>query len=545
MSELFDEVRQGLQALQTQVSNLSHAVVDRGGLLETHLPAIETEISEFWTGGDGIVYTRIDNEYDPIEIEYRNMTASICRKPPNTSKLTSVRFKKTPYTDENGYIFSANFLEGATNLTEIDFGGSNIRSSSNYAFRNCTGLTTINVSGMTEIGYGMFYGCTNLETVTMPDTTSIKYQGFYNCSKLENPDLSNIISLSGSTFYGCSSLTSINLSNIQSMSSNEFANCTGLTTVNVGNIARIPYSTFSNCTILETVIMDSVTVIDSQAFQYCSSLTNIDLTNVTSIDTYAFSYSGIESLDAPNLSTLYYNAFQGCTELTSINIPNITNIPSYCFQGCTSLVQLDLSGKNSIGSRAFADCTSLESLNLTNTPYIDTYAFNNCTSLETVNFTGVSTIDQGAFANTNLKSISLPDVTALYYVSFANNPELETVNIIRTESVETYNIRLNFNNSIFENCPKLKSITIKQMQKYENGNAIEFGSTIVSNASTLLETVKILTHSDNTVYISSDTFASVSDVAFDIYVSWDENSQSNQNAPWGATNATIHYNYTE
>ena len=523
MSELFDEVRQGLQTLQTQVSNLSQAVVDRGGSLETHLPAIETEISKFWTGGNGIVYTRIDNEYDPIEIEFRNMTTSTCHRQANRSKLTSVRFKKTPYTDENGYIFSANFLEGAVNLTEIDFGGSNIRSSNNYAFKDCTGLTTINVSGMTEIAYGMFYGCTNIETVTMPDTTSIKYQGFYNCSKLENPDLSNIISLGGSTFYGCSSLTSINLPNIQSMSSYEFAYCTGLISANIGNITRISTGTFSYCTNLETVIMDNVTVIDLDAFQHCSSLVSIDLTNVTSIDAYAFSYTGIESLDAPNLSTLYYHAFQGCSSLKSINIPNVTNIPSYCFQECTSLVQLDLSGKNSIGERAFSDCTSLE----------------------IVNFTGIRTFGNYSFANTNLKSILLPDATYIYYGSFSNNPELETVNIIRTESADAYYIRLNIYDNIFENCPKLKSITIKQMQKYENDTAIAISSTIVSNASTLLETVKILTHPDNMIYISPNAFAPVSDVVFDIYVSWDENSQYNRDAPWGATNATIHYNYTE
>ena len=64
--------------------------------------------------------------------------------------------------------------------------GSVCESIGNYAFRNCTGLTSITVpDSVTSIDNYAFYGCTGLTSITIPESvTSIGNYAFYNCSAL-------------------------------------------------------------------------------------------------------------------------------------------------------------------------------------------------------------------------------------------------------------------------------------------------------------------------------------------------------------------------
>ena len=52
-----------------------------------------------------------------------------------------------------------------------------------YAFRDCSGLTSITIpNSVTSIGYDAFYGCSGLTSITIPNSvTSIGQAAFFGC----------------------------------------------------------------------------------------------------------------------------------------------------------------------------------------------------------------------------------------------------------------------------------------------------------------------------------------------------------------------------
>lgn len=64
--------------------------------------------------------------------------------------------------------------------------GDSVTSIGNYAFEDCTGLTSITISNsVTSIGDNTFYGCASLTSVTIPNSvTSIGDYAFSGCTGL-------------------------------------------------------------------------------------------------------------------------------------------------------------------------------------------------------------------------------------------------------------------------------------------------------------------------------------------------------------------------
>ncbi len=64
--------------------------------------------------------------------------------------------------------------------------GNSVTSIGNYAFYECTSLTSVTIpESVTSIGGDAFYGCSSLTSITIPESvTSIGYYAFYGCSSL-------------------------------------------------------------------------------------------------------------------------------------------------------------------------------------------------------------------------------------------------------------------------------------------------------------------------------------------------------------------------
>ena len=211
-------------------------------------------------------------------------------------------------TDENGYVI---YTDGYEKIL-VAYHGTNtelalpsyITKINQYAFYNCTGLTSITIpDSVTSIGFWAFRGCTGLTSVTIPDrVTSIGSGTFSGCTRLTSitiPD--GVTSIGSDAFYGCTGLTNITIpDSVTSIGSWAFRGCTGLTSVTIPDrVTSIGSGTFSGCTNLTSITIPySVTSIGSTAFYNCTGLTSVTIPNsVTSIESNAFFYcTGLTSI---------------------------------------------------------------------------------------------------------------------------------------------------------------------------------------------------------------------------------------------------------
>ena len=82
---------------------------------------------------------------------------------------------------------------------------------SNYAFYNCSALTTASFPSCTSIGTSAFNSCYNLTTASFPAATTIGSYAFFACSKLTTASFPAVTSIGNGAFQYCNRLTSLNL----------------------------------------------------------------------------------------------------------------------------------------------------------------------------------------------------------------------------------------------------------------------------------------------------------------------------------------------
>ena len=305
----------------------------------------------------------------------------------------------------------------ADNCTEIN----------QYAFADCTNLTSIEIPGsVTSIGEGVFGGCENLNSNIIEN--GIKYLGSATNPYLvaygvldKTKDSYSINAgckiIYDSCFNYCTNLTEITIPNsVTSIGANAFSRCSGLTSITIpGSVTSIGVGAFSGCEKLTSIsIPSSVTSIGGSAFSGCKSLTSIDIPDsVTSIGGNAFSSCGLTSIKIPSsVTSIGENTFQYCSSLTSIDIPDgVTTIGDYAFQNCTSLTSITIpSSVTSIGNGAFDYCTNLTEITIpSSVTSIGDYAFSSCKSLTSITIPdSVTYIGLEAFSHCpNLKSMTI------------------------------------------------------------------------------------------------------------------------------------------
>lgn len=140
---------------------------------------------------------------------------------------------------------------------------------------------------------------------------------------------------------------------------------------------------------------------------------------------------------------------------------------------------------------------------------------------ESLDLSGITKIGNSAFTNfQTLKSVYMPDVTYIDASAFNSCGNLV---------IEKFPNRLTYiNASAFAYCYGLKDIEIPASVETITGMAF-------SNCNNL----KTITFKGKPTSLNANAFRSCPNVT-DIYVPWAEDEVSG--APWGATNATVHYN---
>ncbi len=278
-----------------------------------------------------------------------------------------------------------------------------------YAFRNCTGLTSIEIpDSVTTIGAYAFEKCTNLTSIEIP---------------------SGVTTIGASAFAQCTGIASVDISDsVTTIGAYAFVNCTSLTSVEIPvRITTINYGTFSGCTGLTSInIPNSVTAIEEHAFYDCKNIVNAIL--------------------GDSLQSIGSMAFYNCTNLTSIEIPDsVTTIGASAFEKCTSVENIILpSSLTSVEYGAFSNCGLIETLTINcSFDVLATDTFYNDTFLNVVLDENITSIGDEFSNMEELENIVIPNtVTNIKDTAFVGSPNVT----ITTTSNSTAHKFANANN---------------------------------------------------------------------------------------------------
>lgn len=354
----------------------------------------------------------------------------------NCKNLTTVNLPNTTYLENYAFSESANLTNvSLPKLTTIQ----------GYAFRG-TNITDIDLPLVTNLtSQGIFYNCVNLRNINVPNVSgSLGSSLFYNCSNLISVNLPNITSVGSSVFGNCSTLTEINLPNVTTLTAtNAFSNCSNLISVSLPNFttnkSTIADFIFLNCSNLTTLNVpnNNINRVNASAFYNCSNFSDFDFAKIDAVMSNAFVNTAINSINAPNLTTISDNAFNSCHNLTSINLPKITTLSNDTFRSCSNLITVNLPNLTSVRPNCFRDCVSLNNIVLTNVAVLNTSLFRGCTSLTSYDFTGTKTnsIYNYCFAGSGLTEITVPANISISEGAFSNCSNLNRVTLTNHSSV--------------------------------------------------------------------------------------------------------------
>jgi len=260
---------------------------------------------------------------------------------------------------------------------------SSLVSISDNAFKNCTGLTKINLPiSVLSIGNNAFQGCNNLvfnSDNLILNLNNLGHDAFDFCYELKSIDLrgGNLSMINSASFYNCTGLTLVQLSNsITIISEGAFSGCTGLINISLpSQLDSIGNNAFYGCVGLASIVLPSLlSIIGNSAFYNCTALVSISLPiSLQSIGSSAFQGCSNLVFNADDLilnaSDLLFNAFALCSKLKSVNLINstITKLSNSLFYGCSLMNSLTIPVTvTELENGSLTNCSSLSLLKVKN-----------------------------------------------------------------------------------------------------------------------------------------------------------------------------------
>ncbi len=198
-------------------------------------------------------------------------------------------------------------------------------------------LTSVTLTAVDTIGYGMLAGASGLREVRYPETvTFIGSWAFGNCTSLTRIDLpASLETLASDAFYGCDSLREIHIDDLAAWCA--------------VNVISPAISTAAVCYPLENATL------------YLGGAPLTDVTvpeGVTSIGKVFAGYAALKSIALPDgITAIDDKAFKDCVGLETVLLSStVESIGDEAFAGCAMLAEISFpEALNVIGAAAFRD----------------------------------------------------------------------------------------------------------------------------------------------------------------------------------------------
>lgn len=405
--------------------------------------------------------------------------------------------------------------------------GYGIRTIPTYAFRNCTGLTSVTIPwSVTEVKENAFLGCTSLDSLIFGDGNqplTIEYKNFYLGDErveyrppfwslpLEYVYLGRKIEerTIQDTYSDCTTIgtyglfrdilslktieisANCNLQEICSFDTKPFDGCKNVTKIIVGWQIPVSYKLYNNVPANATLFVPVTTKSAYEASSCWNSFQNIkeyiDFADKTvkgvCLANWDTNDNRLLELEEAASVTSLDNKFQSITSRKIEKFDefqfftNVTSIEEGAFARCEYLTSITLPHSVTFIEReAFRNCNSLTSISLSNNlSTIGDYAFYGCSKLTTIHLPNcLKSIGQQAFRKcSKLSSIIIPDdVTSIGAEAFLDCHGLTSVTIGNSVT--------NISGGVFRRCNGLTSITIPNSVTSIDGYAFEGCSGLTS-----------------------------------------------------------------
>ncbi len=271
---------------------------------------------------------------------------------------------------------------------------------------NCTGLTTLYLDTVTEIGTTAFSGCTGLNRVSLgPGLTAIPRSAFEGCIGLVRMDIpEGVTEIDGRAFCGCSKLQFVRLpASLQTVDFEAFRDCANLFGQVYYNGTADQWSAVSIddrnelLTNPDAIYYGIVERYGNGGAYYFQPLTGI----VAGCDAGIYQLDNLPaSIDGAAVTEIADWAF-AYSNLWSITIPHgVTQIGAWTFSECSDLYRADIPPTVcQFGSGTFIGCIALESVYIPTliNPTFPYGVFMNCSSLTSAEIPyGITKIDSCA-----------------------------------------------------------------------------------------------------------------------------------------------------
>ena len=421
----------------------------------------------------------------------------------NCKKLTTVNFAGDPTVenDKDGVkIISDNAFYGCVKLNSsgvdgADFAG--VYAIGQYAFYN-TAFESLDLSLLSRISKGAFFGCNELENLKLGERTRISESMFENCTGLESVIIYSD-TIGDNAFKGCYNIKNVTLvNNVTYLGSNAFKNCSKLGAININaELEYIGKNAFAGCGALASFNIPSDSALTNYKIEggaiYTENGDTLVLvlpSNATAITTFevpatvkyisggAFvtmkSLQSVSFADGSQIESIGDGAFAGITTLKTVTLPanKEIKIGIRAFDEATSLREIDLSAVTEIGDYAF-NKTALTAITLNKENVkIGSYAFAQTTALQSAVLGANVNIGTGAFEKSALVSVELKGDAKIGEGAFKNCKELTTFNFDKITEVKNSDgniAEIKLGDYAFYGCSKLQKVIAPNILTIGNG----------------------------------------------------------------------------